>query len=357
MNEKKQGFLSRNKGVFGFIIIVGLMVGLFVQTGNVGGKLDKYLNDNEISVHEIYDDSKVIEAYKAGSAEGLDEQEKFLFDTLNEVIPEITSEDMTVFEKEKAAYEWVFRLTHLSGDSLNPMNGGNSNNDDYTPYGVIKGHEAICVGNATTFKLMMDALDIPCKIVHSTQSGEHAWDVVQLDDEWYHVDVTFDSGSTDPAFNTLNLPDSMKDDGTWPYDHNEIPACKGTKYCYMFMNAKEVKNMYGIPKAIAAARDAGEGYCAVIVKDTKDLTTNIAQYIGSSILMNNGEITYQNTYSVDGKTVLLYQLYDYSESDNTVIPDDIMEKLNKKFEKVNADIISGGFPENDTSDYADGAMG
>ena len=358
--EKKQNFFSRNKGIFGFVIIVALMVGLFLQTNSVGSKLDKYLNNSEVAVHDIYDDTKVIEAYKKGTTEGLDYQEKFLVDTLNDVIPKITTDDMTPFEKEKAAYEWVFGLTHLNEDSLNPMNGGNANVDDYTPYGVIKGHQAICVGNATTFKLMMDAMDIPCMIIHSTESGEHAWDVVQLDDEWYHVDVTFDNGTTNPAFNTLNLPDAIKDDGAWPYDHNEIPACNGTKYCYMFMNAREVKNMYGIPQAIADARDAGEGYAAIIVKDTKDLTTNIAQFIGSSVLMENGEINYADVYNIEGKTVLLYQLYNYSEGDSGIIPDDIMEKLNKKFEKVNEGIINnydGMYQEDTYKDDMIDAMG
>ena len=339
--EKKKNFISRNLGVFGFIIIVALMVALFYKTSSVGEKLDKYLDSSEIQIHDIYDDTKVIEAYKAGTTEGLDDEEKFLVETLNEVIPEITTDDMTAFEKEKAAYEWVFGLTHLSQDSLNPMNGGNSDGDTYTPYGVIKNHEAICVGNATTFKLMMDAMDIPCMIVHSTESGEHAWDVVQLDDEWYHVDVTFDSGTYKPSFNSLNLPDTIKDDGAWPYDHDLIPACKGTKYCYMFMNAEEVKNMYKIPKAIGNARDKGEGYAAVIVNDTKGLTTNIAQYIGSSVLMENGEISYLGIYSVEGKSLLLYQLYDWSEGDGSVIPDDVMEKLSKEFEKVNEGIITG----------------
>ena len=349
--EKKPGFFSRSKGVLGFIVIVAMMIGLFYQNGTVGHKLDKYLNDAGVSVHEIYDDTKVIEAYKNGTTEGLNDEEKFLVDTLNEVIPEITTEDMTPFEKEKAAYEWVFRLTHLSGDSLNPMNGGNSNTNDYTPYGVIKGHEAICVGNATTFKLMMDAMDIPCMIIHSTESGEHAWDVVQLDDEWYHVDITFDNGSSEPAFNMLNLPDTMKDDGSWPYDHEQIPACKGTKYCYMFMNAKTVKNMYKIPKALADSRDAGEKYSAIIVEDTKDLTTNIAQYIGSSVIMENGDITYTGVYMVEGKMLVLYQLNDYSESDTGVIPDDIMEKLSKEFEKANAGIYGS------EGDFSDIAMG
>lgn len=359
VNTAKKGFFKRNKGVFGFIIIVAMMVGLFFQNGAVGEKLDKYLANTEISVHEIYDDTKVIEAYKNGTTEGLDEEEKFLVDTLNEVIPEITTEDMTLYEKEKAAYDWVFGLTHLNDDSLNPMNGGNSDVKDYTPYGVIKGHSAICVGNATTFKLMMDALDIPCMIVHSTEAGEHAWDVVQLEDDWYHVDITFDGGETRPTYSNFNVPDSMKDTGSWPYDHDKIPACRGTKYCYVFMNSKEVKNMYRIPKAIADARDAGEDYASVIVKDTKGMTTTIAQYIANNVMVEEGEINFEGVYSIDGKTLFLYRIYRWNENNQDVIPDDVMEKFSKRFDKVNEGIMNSGDPYYyGEGDYVgNGAMG
>ena len=76
----------------------------------------------------------------------------------------------------------------------------------------------------------MDMLDIPCEIIHSTSEGEHAWNVVQLDGDWYHCDVTFDGGSGEhPGYSMFNVPDSIKDDGSYPWDHNEIPAADGTK--------------------------------------------------------------------------------------------------------------------------------
>lgn len=364
--EKKNGFWNKSKGILGFIVILGLFGGLFWQNSGMIEKMNKILSDNEGTVHEVYDDTKVIEAYKKDSKDGLDEEEAFLYDTLKETIPEIIKDGMTDYEKEKAAYDWVFGLTHFNEDSLNPMNGGNSNQECYKPYDVIKNHSAICVGNATTFKLMMDALEIPCKIIHSTQSGEHAWDVVQLDDEWYHVDVTFDGGDNEPNYSNFNVPDSMKDDGTWPYDHEEIPACKGTKYCYLFMNAKEAKDMYGIPGAIAKARDAKEANCAIILKDTKGLTGNIAQYIANSIVVPNGEVSYTGVYSVEGKTVLVYQIYDWSENgEGDAIPDEIMEKLSPKIDKANegvttSDITFDGYYD-DNGNYvttaSDGAAG
>ena len=337
-NTNSKGKGLKTAGVIIAIIVIILLIGMiYYQNSSMIGKMDKILNQSSSSTHEIYDDTKVIEAYKNGSKEGLDEKEAFLYDTLNEVLGEIIKDDMTVYEKEKAAYDWVFGITHFQSDSLDPMSAGTSS-DNYTPYGVIKGHNAICVGNATTFKLFMDALEIPCMIVHSTESGEHAWDVVQLDDDWYHVDVTFDGGSSKPSYSNFNLPDSMKDDGTWPYDHDVIPACKGTKYCYLFMNAKEADDMYSIPKLIAKARDKGKSYVPVIVKDTKGLNSTVAQFIANNILVENGEVYYEGVYSVEGKTILLYHVSKYDDDNSAVIPDDVMEKFTALFEKYNQNI-------------------
>ncbi|MBR6472523.1 MAG: hypothetical protein IKS99_02185 [Firmicutes bacterium] len=353
--EEKRGIFSKIKGYLAFLIIVLLFVGIFMQNSDMIKKMNKILNNSEANVHEIYDDTKVIEAYKNDSKEGLDEEDAFLYDTLKETIPEIIKDGMTDYEKEKAAYDWVFGLTHFSEESLNPMNGG-SGTDCYRPYDVIKNHSAICVGNATTFKLMMDALDIPCMIIHSTEMGEHAWDIVQLDGEWYHVDVTFDGGSDKPNYSNFNLPDSIKDNGNWPYDHDEIPACTGTKYCYIFMNAKEVDDMYGIPQVIADARDNGETIVPITVKDIKGLTTTVANYIANNIMVDNGEITYEGMYSLDGKSVLMYQIYDWSESDSGEVPNDIVAKFTPLFDKINA-AFNGYDPNGEGQYYDDVAKG
>lgn len=347
MNSKRdvKGFFKKSFMPLTSLLVVVLIAGLFIQNGMMVGKMNKILNDSTTAVHEIYDDTKVIQAYKAGSRDGLDEKQAFLYDTLMEVIPQITTEGMSDYEKEKAAYDWVFGITHFSDESLNPMNAGRGD-DNYTPYGVIKGHEAICVGNATTFKLFMDAMDIPCKIVHSTQQGEHAWDVVRLDDEWYHVDLTFDGGNQSPSYSYFNVPDSMKDDGTWPYDHDLIPECRGTKYCYMLLNAAELKDMCDIPGALADLRDSGGGSFSFTLSDMKGFTSSVAEYIASAIMID-GDITYTGMYALDGKKVMVYNVEVYN--DNSDVPEDITEKLSPMIDKANEGVYNS---LDGSSDYA-----
>ncbi len=132
-------------------------------------------------------------------------------------------------------------------------------NYDYEPYGVLKYGSYICVGNATTFKLFMDMLNIPCQIIHSTGEGEHAWDLVQIDGDWYHVDVTFDGGSKLPTYSAFNVPDDAKLDAGYPWDTTEFPAADSTKYCYAVKNAVEVSDIYELPSMVHTALQEGKG--------------------------------------------------------------------------------------------------
>ena len=39
----------------------------------------------------------------------------------------------------------------------------------------------------------MQMLDIPCMVVHNTERY-HSWNLVQIEGNWYHVDIYSDQG-------------------------------------------------------------------------------------------------------------------------------------------------------------------
>ena len=189
----------------------------------------------------------------------------------------------------------------------------------------------------------MDALGIPCVIIHSTQNGEHAWDVVQLDGEWYHVDVTFDGSYNGvPSYSYFNVPDSIKDDGSWPWDHSEIPAANGTKYCYLYTNAVTVDDFYGIPAALREKIDDGERVAAFILKDNKGFTRDVANYIANGMVVDNGYLYFDNAYALNGQVVYKYTI----ERDNGNVEDplspDVTARLDEILNEVNFGEGSGG---------------
>ncbi|MCM1308695.1 MAG: hypothetical protein NC223_08865 [Butyrivibrio sp.] len=218
----------------------------------------------EEEIHEIWDDTAVVEAYRSGISDGLSEEDLYVLETASAIIDEITDDGMTDYEKELAVYNWQVKYVQYDEEHFSPLPVEDEEEYNYYPYGVLKYHSAICVGNATTFKLFMDMLGIDCRIIHSTEEGEHAWNLVCLDGDWYHVDVTFDSGYGEPDYAYFNVPDSFKLDGGYPWDRDEFPAAEGFKYCYCFNNAAEAESLDGIMQLIQDTLDNGGG--TVLVK-------------------------------------------------------------------------------------------
>lgn len=72
-------------------------------------------------------------------------------------------------------------------------------NDD--AYSFLKEGKGVCQAYMLTFSALMDKLGIPVSYVESDILN-HAWNVVELDGMWYHVDVTWD----DPAIGSQNTP-------------------------------------------------------------------------------------------------------------------------------------------------------
>ena len=64
-----------------------------------------------------------------------------------------------------------------------------------TGYDSLVGGSTVCHGYAMLYMDVMNRLGIPCQIVICDNTGEgdgHAWNIVCLEGQWYHVDLTWD---------------------------------------------------------------------------------------------------------------------------------------------------------------------
>ncbi len=101
-----------------------------------------------------------------------------------------------------------FTQIYSLNDWLAEHNSYNVKKNGYTPWyatqciSALEGQKGVdgpvCGGYTSAFKVLCDALDIPCVFVHAEEAFEpdHAWNYVQMEDgKWYAVDVTWnDSG-------------------------------------------------------------------------------------------------------------------------------------------------------------------
>lgn len=91
---------------------------------------------------------------------------------------------------------------------------------------LVEGH-GDAKGLALAYKALCDALEIPCLVVHgnagSLGAEEHYWNIIGLENDFYHVDVSRFGGEKADAF-------LLRDGqlwGTYLWNTEEYPACEG----------------------------------------------------------------------------------------------------------------------------------
>ena len=221
----------------------------------------------------------ISDAYISGDTSKLDDTQKETLDMAKEVLDEIITDGMSDFEKEKAVYVWLTaKLTSNTG-ILTVIPTRNGDNDN--PHDVLKYRSAVCVGYATTFRMFMQMLGIECKVVHSSDLT-HSWDLVKLDDGWYHTDCYMDNESSN--YQNFNMDDNRCAQGhDWTREY--FPAATGKKYNYIFSICKELKNIYSIPKWLTDAIVSKKNVISCTFKEEiNEKNENKAQYMVEQLM-------------------------------------------------------------------------
>lgn len=161
-------------------------------------------------------------------------QEK-LYRQVTKIYNKIITEDMTDVEKLCAFHNYI--IVNTSYDYENYFNDSLPDTV-YTAEGVFFEGKAVCQGYAEALKLFLDMAGIESKLVYgygwNAIEGDwegHAWNLVKLGNNWYHVDTTWDDPDTenDIYYDYFCIPDSVMDD-----DHNwkkrDYPKAAGGEY-------------------------------------------------------------------------------------------------------------------------------
>lgn len=111
------------------------------------------------------------------------------------------------YDKVKYFHDEIIKMTKYSASS-----SGNQN-----AYGVFVNKKAACRGYANAFAYLCQAVGIECIIVDGyVAAGDHAWNMVKVDGNWYHTDLTWD----DPTnLNTVKYTYFLLSDAQMGKDH------------------------------------------------------------------------------------------------------------------------------------------
>lgn len=103
----------------------------------------------------------------------------------------------TAAEKEKYVHDMLIQTVDYHAGT--PMN--------QSAYSALVNGRSVCAGYARAFQYILMELGIPCYYCTGYSGGDHAWNIVKLDDGYYNVDVTWDDTqpSTCDYFNKTDV--------------------------------------------------------------------------------------------------------------------------------------------------------
>ncbi|MDD6038721.1 MAG: transglutaminase domain-containing protein [bacterium] len=270
--------------------------------------------------YEIRSTTHISDAYKNNDPSALSEEDRETYDMAKAILDEIIKDNMSVYEKEVAVYDWMYNNIGQGSGHVIALPGASSNS--FTPHDVLKSRSAVCVGYATTFRMFVNMLGMDCHIVHNDY---HSWDMVQLDDnEWYQLDIYSDvSGHT--QYRNFNMTDEMARNGH-DWDGSSLPEAKGYTYSYAVQNAKPIGGLMEVPAKIREmlSQPGSRGiYCKFPKKlSEEDLALAdlmISQCQSAAYVLpelNGREITARWCAAEDDTYILEVYTMDYSGSSN-----------------------------------------
>jgi len=157
------------------------------------------------------------------------------YNKAKEIVNNVTNTSMSDLQKELALHQYVVQNTAY--DYVNYKNG-TVPQDSSTAYGTLIKGKAVCQGYADTMKLLLNLAGIEASVITGTAGGEnHAWNMVKIDGEYYHLDATWDDPVPDAgdkvSYTYFNLSDKQisKEEHIWESDN--YPKCTNENFLYL----------------------------------------------------------------------------------------------------------------------------
>ncbi|MDR4943282.1 transglutaminase domain-containing protein [Bacillus wiedmannii] len=188
------------------------------------------------------------------------EQTEYVMKQAKAIVSSITQVGMDDHEKVKAIHDYVVK--HVSYDTSYTA---------YTAYEALVNRSAVCQGYALLTHQLLNEAGIENHFVTGTGNGQpHAWNLVKIENKWYHLDTTFDDPVPDKqgrvTYSYFNLSDEqIERNHVW----NKSDYPQATTNYYDTLTSK-----------IAGGKSKTAAY-QQILKDTK------LNYLGNEYIANN----------------------------------------------------------------------
>ncbi len=221
------------------------------------------------------------------------------------IVADIINMDMSEFDKEILMHDYIVNNTKY--DYGNYTNDTLSE-DAFEEYGSLLSGYAVCEGYAETMKLLCDLSGIECMIVtgKTNSSGRiegHAWNIVKIDGDYYHIDCTNDDpvtkdGSQILTYCYFNLTDDeMMKACTW--NQTAYPVCASIKNSYYYKYNKVADNREAFDRALAEELGKRSSVIELKVADySKSTYSNLSDQIFKTKMVLKYKYTVNDDFGI-----------------------------------------------------------
>lgn len=139
---------------------------------------------------------------------------------VDEILSEIITPDMTDVQKEKAINDYICK--NVAYDTTLTI---------HSAYSALFGNgKTVCSGYALLAYRMLTEAGLEARIITGEGDGQaHAWNLVKIDGNWYHLDVTWNDPIPDKPgrvmYTYFNLDDEQMKAENHVWTESNYPAC------------------------------------------------------------------------------------------------------------------------------------
>ncbi len=250
-------------------------------------------------------------AYVTGDMSGLSQTETKIYNIVIDTLSSLITSGMSDYDKVKAIHDFI--VLNTAYDMAYYSSSETISDASFTVEGVLINHVAVCQGYAETFDLFMTCLGIEDMVATGYKKDSqgnnipHAWNLVQLDGDWYNIDTTSDDPTPDTkgyvSYQYFLIPDSFTlsdmtiDDG--------FPVCTATNYTYTIYEGHIIDSISSYEDKFAELFAQGLTEITILYPEyeSPDFTTIIGRYY-------QGRIGYYPLYKRGDYTVFTVLLLD-----------------------------------------------
>jgi hypothetical protein len=202
---------------------------------------------------------------------------------ISEIFPSgADAEGVTDYEKVLAVHDWLVRnLTYDA--SIDEAGKGNG------IYGAIVDRKTMCRGYAEALQLILTCtsdIDVDMAVGSArNDAGDpegHAWNIVYIDENWYHIDTTFDDPRGNPDGDVhryyFGLNDRyIKTDHVWGQDY--WPAATGADFLYYRKSGLFAENYDGFVSIVKTFLNTGDPTAIELAVRMESITDEQLQFV------------------------------------------------------------------------------